>query len=183
MQNLIFVTGNANKAADVARWLPIKVEHKKVDLPELQSLDVREISGEKALAAYRALEQPVMVEDVSLVCPAMGRLPGPFIKFFNAEMGLENICRMLDSFDDRTAIATCCYALFDGNELQFFEGAMRGHIAKQPKGERGFGFDPAFVNDGFTKTRGEMTEQEYADNSHRKMALDKLAAYLQTLAL
>jgi XTP/dITP diphosphohydrolase len=63
--------------------------------------------------------------------------------------------------------------------LRFFEGTMQGTIAHEARGTGGFGFDPIFINDGYTKTRAEMSEEEYAKTSYRKKALDKLIAFLK----
>ena len=42
----------------------------------------------------------------------------------------------------------------------------------------GFGWDPIFINEGFTKTRGEMSLEEYDATSARKAAIEKLHAFL-----
>jgi len=179
MKEITFITGNANKAAHVAAWLSYPLNHRQLDLPEIQSLDVREVVAEKAKAAYEIVKQSVLVEDVAMQLPALGRLPGPFVKWFEEELGLEGVCHLLDAFKDRSAIVTCCYGLFDGENMHFFEAVMEGELADQPRGDRGFGFDPAFINKGYTKTRGEMTETEYETTSMRKDALDTLAAFLR----
>jgi len=84
------------------------------------------------------------------------------------------------SLPSREAIGRVCYGLFDGRAVHFFDGEMHGSIADETRGTGGFGFDPIFVNDGFTKTRAEMTEDEYAATSYRTPAIDKLRAFLQT---
>jgi len=61
----------------------------KIDLDELQSLDLRVIVEHKVRQAYEKVGGPVLVEDVSLEFLALGRIPGPFIKFFEQEIGLE----------------------------------------------------------------------------------------------
>lgn len=180
MNDLVFITGNQNKADYMARFLGGTVKHHKLDLDELQSLDHRKVLEHKVRQAYDILKKPVLVEDVSLTLTAMGRLPGTFIKYFVGELGNEGMCRMLDSFDSREAVAVVCYALHDGKEIRYFEGEMRGSIAKKPMGTRGFGYDPIFINDGYTITRGQMTQEEYDLNSGRFKALHKLKAFLES---
>lgn len=108
--------------------------------------------------ARSVLVGPVLVEDVSLGLYSLGGLPGPFIKFFvDAPNGLENICRMCDSLEDRRAKATCVYGYYDGKELRLFRGELDGIIADQPRGEKGFGWDKIFCPDGYDgKTRAEL---------------------------
>lgn len=179
MDNLVFITGNQHKADYLARFLGGVVKHHKLDLDELQTLDHRKVLEHKVRQAYDVLKKPVLVEDVSMTLPALGRLPGTFIKYFVEELGVNGICRMLDGFDSREAVAVVTYALYDGKEIRYFEGEMRGRIAEKPAGDRGFGYDPIFINEGYDKTRGQMTQEEYDLNSGRFKALHKLKAFLE----
>lgn len=173
-----FITGNEHKARYVAQWLGADVPHKKLSLDEIQTLDLHELVSHKVKQAYDLLRSPVLVEDAQLTCTALGNLPGPFIKFFVEEIGPAGIAKMMDSFDDRTAHGRICYALYDGQQMRFFEGDMRGRIAQKPRGTGGFGFDKIFINDGYDVTRAEMSEQDYERTSYRKIALDALKAYV-----
>lgn len=180
MQNLdlTLITGNQNKADQVARWLGAHVPHRKIDLDELQSLDTHEIVEHKAKQAYDILKSPVLIEDVSLTFKALGRLPGPFIKWFIEELDYQGLVKLLDGYDDRSAHAVCCYGFYDGKDLRFFEGGVLGSIAPEPKGDGGFGFDPIFIPDGYAITRAEMSEDDYDKTSPRKFALDNLKMFL-----
>ena len=179
MKDLVFITGNQNKADFVAKWLGVPIAHRKLDLDEIQSLDLREVIEYKARQAYGMVKKPVLVEDVALTFSALKKLPGPFVKWFEEGGSVEIMCRMLDAFADRGAEARTMYGLFDGQNLHLFEGIMRGIIAKTPRGTDGFGFDSIFINEGQTQTRAEMDEATYASTSYRTQALAKLRAYLQ----
>jgi inosine triphosphate pyrophosphatase len=176
--DITFITGNPNKAKYVAQWLGRDVKHKKLNVDEIQSIDVREVTEHKARQAYSMLKSPVLVEDGSLVFCAMAPLPGPFVKWFIESSGLEQTCRMLDGFSDRSAIATLNYCLYDGREARFFEGQMRGTIAQHPRGDGGFGFDKIFIDDQYGVLRSEMDEAAYKETSYRYKAIAKLAKYL-----
>lgn len=86
VQEITFITGNQDKADYLARYLGFPVEHLKLDLDEIQSLDLKEIVEHKVQQAYEKIRRPVLVEDVSLEFLALGRLPGPFIRFFLEKM-------------------------------------------------------------------------------------------------
>lgn len=176
--NITFITGNQNKARYVAEWLGAGVAHRNLDLDELQTLDLHQLVDHKVKQAYAVVKSPVLVEDAQLIFTALGRLPGPFIKWFIEEIGHDGLVKMLGSFDDRTAHGKICYALYDGQRIHHFEGEMRGQIAHAPRGDGGFGFDRIFINDGYTITRAEMPEDDYARTSYRKIALDKLKEHL-----
>src|SRR3989344_9558853 len=96
MRKIVFITGNQNKADYLSKYLGHPVDHVKLDLDEIQSLDLQEIVEHKVQQAYEKIQQPVIVEDVSLEFAALGGLPGPFIKFFVEKVPFETICSMVD---------------------------------------------------------------------------------------
>ena len=179
MTDLTFITGNQNKADFLAKHLGFPVEHHKLDLDEIQSLDLHAVVEHKVRQAYDILQKPVLVEDAGLIFTAMGRLPGTFVKWFIEEIGYDGLLKLANSLPDQTAIGRMCYAYYDGDEVRFFDGEMHGRIAKEARDEgQGFGFDPIFINDGFDKTRAQMTDEEYAETSYRTDALRKLRPFL-----
>lgn len=163
-KNVTFITGNQHKADTLARVLDLPLAHRAVDLMEIQSTSLEEIVEHKVRQAYVVAKCPVLVEDVALEFTALGGLPGPFIKFFvEAPNGLENLCRILDSFDDRSAVAACVFGYCDGERVRLFRAELGGVIAKHPAGNGGFGWDKIFCPDGYNgKTRAELTPDEDA---------------------
>lgn len=174
MKKITFITGNAAKAEQLGRHLDFPVLHQKLDLAEIQSLELAEIVEHKAKEAYRLIESPVLIEDTSLVFNALGKLPGPLIKWFLAELDNDGLCKILNGYQDRTAIAEVLFGYYDGEILLTFYGKANGSIANTPKGESGFGWDPIFIPEGYEKTWGEMTPEEQKDTSMRRIALKKL---------
>ncbi len=177
--SITFITGNASKAEQLKRHLKRPVLHKKIDLDEVQSLDLKKIVEHKAKEAYKKVKSPVLVEDVSLTFHAMGRLPGPLIKWFLGELGNDGLCELLDGQKNRKATAEVCFGFYDGKELKMFEGKMEGTISKKPRGETDFGWDPIFIPKGSRKTNAELSVEEQKKFSMRRIALKKLEAYLK----
>lgn len=163
MKSVTFVTGNPEKAENFSKHIGADIPHHEVDVDEIQTLDVYKLVEHKAKEAYRQLNTPVLVEDVQFVMNALGKLPGPFIKYFViAENGGEKMCHMLDGFTDRSATASCVFGYYDGREMKFFESELSGVVSEHPKGERGYGFDRIFAPYGFDgKNAGELSEKEY----------------------
>src|ERR1700730_17528403 len=89
---VVFVTGSEQKAQYFSRVAGIPVSHKKVDLDEIQSLDLKRIVSDKVRRAFDVLRTPVIVEDVSLEIDALNGLPGPLIKWFVDKLSLLAIC-------------------------------------------------------------------------------------------
>lgn len=184
MKDFIFVTGNQHKADYLAKWLGMPVEHRKVSVDEVQSLDLREVATFKARQAYAVVQRPVLVEDVSLTFHGMGRLPGPLIKWFLEELGTDELCALANSLDNKMATARIVYALYDGTEVHLFQGETHGHVPAAPKSLEGndwknsLSWNSIFVPDGSTKTYAEMTDEELKPFSHRAKAIEKLKNYL-----
>ena len=185
MKDLVFITGNAHKAAYLAKWLGIEVPHQKINLDELQSLDLRTVVEHKAKSAYAVVGKPVLVEDVALTFHAMGQLPGTLIKWFLEELKAEGLVKILVPFTDRTATAAIMYGLYDGTNLHTFEAHVAGTIAPEPRysdvaaWNTVTSWNSIFIPNGATKTYGEMIDEELLSFSHRAKAIVKLKEYLK----
>jgi len=179
MKNIVFVTSHAKKANELALYLNRPVTHHKLELIEIQSLDPHEVAKAKAEEAYKQLGTPVLVEDYSLRFEALGKLPGTLIKWFLDEIKVEGICRLLDSYDNRTAYAQTCFGYCDENGPQVFDGILKGTVSASTRGDSGYGTDSIFIPDGQDKTWGEMNRDELNQYSIRRVALEKLETYLQ----
>lgn len=178
---ITFVTGNPAKTEQLGRHLDYQIFHRKLDLPEIQSLDLKEIVERKAKDAYEIIKSPVLVEDTSLVFKALGKLPGPLIKWFYEELGNEGICRIFGGQKNKSFTAEVCFGLYDGKELKTFRGKINGTIVKKPRGKIGFGWDPIFIPKGYKKTWGEMSAEEQKKTSVRRIALKKLERFLKKI--
>lgn len=159
MKEITFITGNQKKADYLAKYLGFPVKHHKLDLNEIQSLDLKEVVEHKVRQAYEIVKSPVIVEDVSLEFAALGRLPGTFIRFFVEEVSFETICSMIDG-KTRKATARCIFGYYDGKDLKLFESKLDGEIPEKPAGEKGFGWDKFFIPEGYTVTRAELSEED-----------------------
>jgi non-canonical purine NTP pyrophosphatase (RdgB/HAM1 family) len=180
-KSITFITSNKNKLEQLRKFLDYPIEHKDLDLAEIQSLDPHEIVEAKVKEAYRIIKSPVLVEDVSLTFEAFGKLPGPLIKWFLKEFDTEGLCKLLNGYSSRNATAYVLYGYYDGKVLKFFDGSWEGTIAKKPKGIYSFGWNPIFIPKGYNQTWGEMNLEEQKDTSMRKIALDKFEEYLKTI--
>lgn len=179
MKNVVFITGNQHKADYLAKWLGLPVAHQKVELDEIQSLNLREIAEHKARQAFAVVGKPVLVEDVALTFDAMGQLPGPLIKWFLQELDVTGLAQLAAGLPSQAASASIVYALFDGRDMQFFEATVPGTIAAEARGTNGFGWGAVFIPEGNSKTYAEMTDNEARPFNMRAQAIDKLRAFLQ----
>jgi non-canonical purine NTP pyrophosphatase (RdgB/HAM1 family) len=180
MSGITFVTGNQAKADYLANYLGLPIKHRNIDLDEIQSLDLKEIVEHKAKQAYSLINTPVVVDDVALEFTALGKLPGPLIKWFMEELTFEAICSLLDG-RERDAIARCVMGYYDGERLKLFEKSLKGSIAKQPVGENGFGWDKIFIPEGFTVTRAQLNVEDDKTTYKSIKPFAELKHFLETL--
>lgn len=177
--NVTFITGNPNKAEYLETLLGLKIKNQKLNLDEIQSLNVSEIVEHKVKQAYELVGNPVLVEDVSLEFEELNGLPGPFIKFFVDNVPFEKICNLVK--ENRKATARCVFGYYDGVKLKLIEGKLEGVIAKEPKGENGYGWDKIFIPDGYNITRAEMDEEDNHKTYMLSKPIEKVREFLLTL--
>ena len=174
---LYFITGNKNKFEEVADILP-EVEQLDIDLPEIQEINPHEIIKAKLQEAFKHASGEFIVEDTSLYFDCLNGLPGPLIKWFMKTIGNKGLADLADKFkNDKAQAKTMIGYARSIDDIQFFEGVVEGKIV-QPQEASGFGWDPIFIPDGYTKTFAEMDKSEKNEISMRRMALNKLSEFL-----
>lgn len=179
--NVVFVTGNANKAKYFSELVGLTIDHHAADAAEIQSLDLVEIATHKAKEAYAQLGRPVIVEDAGVYISALGQLPGPFIKWFIQEAGLEKICRLVDANKDRSAEARDTFVYYDGDVLKHFTGSLGGKIADEPRGNGGYDWDKIFIPENEDRTLAEMNSDEYKKFHLQIKPIHQLRDFLTSL--
>ncbi len=175
---LVVVTGNKGKADEIASITGMPVEIVKLDIPEIQSLDVEEVAREKALTAYRILAKPVVVDDTGMSIEALGGLPGALVSWFLDTLGPEGLLKLVAGETHRHALVSTCIAYADEDGVQTFLGTVEGTLSQSLRGDAGFGYDPIFIPAGQDRTYAEMNSEEKNAISMRRQALLGLKDYL-----
>lgn len=175
--DILLATGNEHKIREFQQLLDRPVQPIKVELAEIQAVEVKAVIEAKVREAYQLVGKPVFVEDTGLAFAAWNGLPGALIRWFLDRVGNEGLCQMLQSYEQTAATAETCIGYFDGNECHIFRGVVTGQIVRTPRGSGGFGWDPIFVPDGWEKTFAEMPEEKNLI-SMRKLAVAQLKAFL-----
>ena len=174
---LYFITGNAGKFLEINQIIP-ELEHLKLDLDEIQSLDPREVIEHKLAQAASQHDGEFIVEDTSLQLTCLQGLPGTFVKWFEQTIGIDGLAALAMKHEDRSAIAhvTIGYRNAAG-EIHYFTGELEGDIVP-PRGANKFGWNTIFQPVGERRTFAEMTIEEKNHISMRAIAARKLAAHL-----
>ncbi|HEY7255482.1 MAG TPA: non-canonical purine NTP pyrophosphatase [Solirubrobacterales bacterium] len=160
-----------------------------VELPQEDGADFAEIALEKARAAQRGTGTPAIADDSGIGAVALGGRPGIHSARYGGpdatdEENLDKLLREVAAAGGgRRAFYICALALVeeDGTE-RVFEGRCEGGLVDEPRGEGGFGYDPAFVPDATgpddERTMSELSQAEKNEISHRGIAARLLAEHL-----
>jgi XTP/dITP diphosphohydrolase len=189
---LIFASGNRHKIDEIRKILPGHIQ--LLSLNDLQySEDLEESQStfegnarQKAEFIHRKFKKNCFADDSGLEVEILNGAPGVYSARYAGEEKIDRnnvkkLLRDLEGESNRKANFRTVICLLLNKEVFFFEGIIYGQIAPEPKGKNGFGYDPIFIPDGFTKTFAEMASEEKNSISHRALAVGKLVDFLQKI--
>jgi XTP/dITP diphosphohydrolase len=189
---VIFATANKHKLREMRELLPaleLEALPAGIELPPEDGDSFAEIALEKARAAHAATGEAAIGDDSGIEAMALDGRPGIHSARYGGlgasdEENLEKLLREVGAAgEDRRAAYHCALALVeaDGSE-RVFEARCEGTLIDRPRGDGGFGYDPAFVPDdtgaGDERTMSELSQAEKNEISHRGRAARLLAAHL-----
>ncbi|TGN29697.1 RdgB/HAM1 family non-canonical purine NTP pyrophosphatase [Empedobacter tilapiae] len=188
---LIFATHNNNKVKEVTKMLPSYLSMKS--LTDINFFDEIEETGTtfeenaqlKAKTIFYKTGKNIFADDSGLVIEALDGAPGVYsARYAGTGKDEDNIAKALKELEGKTNrkayfISIFCLIL-DGKEY-FFEGRVNGTITTEIMGDNGFGYDPIFIPDGFSKSFAQMSPEEKNAISHRGKAVEKLNDFLTNL--
>ncbi|MCF0172182.1 MAG: RdgB/HAM1 family non-canonical purine NTP pyrophosphatase [Bacteroidales bacterium] len=192
MKDIVFATGNRNKLREAREILggdfnilmPADFGFEE-DIPETHET-IPENAEEKARFVWDRFHRDCFADDTGLEVDYLNGAPGVYSARYAGEPKnpVENVRKLLAElegvpFEKRTARFRCDVALVENGKLTLFEGICEGHIALEPMGELGFGYDPVFIPQGMDKTMAMLSLEEKNSVSHRGRAMDKLVCYLK----
>jgi XTP/dITP diphosphohydrolase len=208
MQRIFIATSNGGKLRDFAGAASVHgIQVEGVPgfdslPPVLEDGDTFEANARKKAEHYSRLVPGgiVLADDSGLEVEALGGAPGVHsARYASAERAgvgavagshgnsddAANNARLLRELgaareEQRRARFVCVIAAAqDGRTLQTFCGAAQGRILPQPRGSRGFGYDPLFFFPALARTFGELTAEEKAAVSHRGEAFRRFLEWYE----
>jgi len=185
---LVLATRNAHKLREFETLL---TPHEIIPLPDdvrLPPETAQTFAGnalDKARTAAAVTGLPAIADDSGIEAVALGGLPGVRSARYAGETATdeENLAKLLREAPAGSALAyVCALAYVDevGTE-QVFEGRCSGTLTDHPRGDGGFGYDPAFLPDDISedRTMAELDPAEKDAISHRGRAVRALLGRLQ----
>ncbi len=163
--------------------------------PEENGADFAANSLIKACYYAEKCNMIALADDSGLCVEALDGEPGIYsARFATDENGKKNFALAFDKIkqmlldkhlepNGSKAYFICNLTIFDPQtkKWQSFEGRVDGHLAFEPRGLKGFGYDPIFVKNGMTQTFGEIEPALKDKISHRAIAFAKFLNYFNML--
>ena len=197
---IILASGNPGKIREISAYcnknevLPYSDIVEKFDVIE-DGKSFQENALIKAKAVYdkvhKKLDEPfvVLADDSGITVPALGNIPGIYSARFAGEGATdkENLYKLIDELKQAglahtPAYYTAAMAIVTPKGTFTVHGWMHGEVIDEAKGEKGFGYDPMFIPDGYKETLGELDHAVKEKLSHRSKALELAKTVIETLS-
>ena len=186
---LVFATHNPNKLEEVQALLPSGITLKSLtDIGCTEDIieDAPTIEGNAILKAKYVKKHygyDCFADDTGLEVVALNGAPGVYSARYagpqkNANDNMNKLLHALKSQDNRKAQFKTVIAFAKADQILNFEGTCKGDIITEKRGDKGFGYDPIFIPEGYRTTFAEMTQEEKGKISHRAKAITLLVDHL-----
>ncbi len=190
---LVFATHNENKVKEVQAMLPPHISLLSLtdigcneDIPETgKTLEENAIL--KANYVTQKFSYPCFADDTGLIVNALDGAPGVYSARYasdqrDANKNMNKLLNELRGLKDRKAKFETVIALNLNKEQYIFTGEVNGEIVHEKRGDKGFGYDPIFKPNGYSKTFAELPLLVKNKIGHRGKAIQKLILYLNSVA-
>lgn len=190
-KEIVFATNNNHKLQEVAELLGDK--YKILGLKDIGCIeDIPEtaetLEGNALIKAeYVAgkFGKNCFSDDTGLEVEALNNAPGVYSARYageekSAEANMNKLLKEMQGIKNRNARFRTVIALILDGQTHLFEGEVKGTIIEEKRGTEGFGYDPIFIPEGYTKTFAELPLYEKNTISHRARAVKKLIEFLET---
>lgn len=191
-QQLVFATGNPNKVreiqqimGDAYQFLSLKDIGCTEEIPETTGT-IKGNALQKAQYVYDKYGYNCFSEDTGLLVDALDGAPGVDSAFFggpqkNHDDNINRLLKELEGESNRQAHFKTVIAIIIDGQAQTFEGVVYGQILEACQGEGGFGYDPVFQPEGYSRSFAQMGAEEKGAISHRGRATVKLQEFLRRM--
>ncbi|MFV8838704.1 non-canonical purine NTP diphosphatase [Salinimicrobium soli] len=186
---LVFATNNENKIKEIAAMMPAHIELLSLkdigceeDIPET-SETIEGNALQKSSYVKEKYGYDCFADDTGLEVTALDGAPGVYSARYagdekDNQANMAKLLQELQGKTDRSARFKTVIALELEGRQYTFTGICDGKIIFEQRGEKGFGYDPVFQPEGYSKTFAELDLQEKSEISHRGRATRKLIDFL-----
>jgi len=188
MKTLVFATNNKHKLEEVQSLTGTRFKLKTLeevgcfdDIPETGNT-FQENASQKSHYLSAHFNVDCFADDSGLEVDALNGEPGVYSARYSgtrdSEKNLQLVLEKMKGKENRKGRFRCVISLIIAGKEHFFEGTVEGTITGEKSGTDGFGYDPIFKPDGYSKTFAEMDPDEKNAISHRGKAVAALISFL-----
>lgn len=189
MKEIIIATNNKHKVEEIQREVKDKIRIISLkdlgfhqDIPETGST-LKENARQKARFIFEKYRKDCFADDTGLKVEALNGRPGVYSARYAGERCSfdDNIDLLLKEMEGKTNRKACfktVICLIENGEEKYFEGVCKGNITTERYGNKGFGYDPVFIPEGYGESFAEMSGEEKNKISHRGKAIRELIKYM-----
>ena len=189
IMQLVFASNNKNKIKEIQLLVPQSIH--VLSLEDIGCLEeipetADTIEGNAILKANYISEKygyNCFADDTGLEVEALNGEPGVYSARYAGEQKDANdnmdklVLNLKDKANRSSQFKTVIALNLDGNQT-LFTGIIKGKIIDEKMGTNGFGYDPIFIAEGYSKTFAELTIEEKSTISHRGLAVKQLVDFL-----
>jgi len=193
IKEILIGTNNIGKYREICDLLPKKVKKYslkefKIKSPKESGKSFKENSIIKASYFSKKTNLICLSDDSGLEIKLLNGKPGIYSsrwsgKKNNFNLGIKKIFKKMDKVNKNWKIKNharfvCCLTIFWPNGKKFSsQGMILGKISQKKRGNKGFGYDPIFIPNGYDKTFGEMKPKLKMSIDHRFKAFHKIKKF------
>ena len=196
---IILASANKGKIREIKEYCDVEVLAFSDVLEPFDIIEDGDTFKENALIKARAIYEKlkdtqeafvVLSDDSGISVPALGNEPGIYSARYAGEgaSDKDNLYKLIDALKQKgiektPAFYTAAMAIVTDKGEEFtVHGWMYGDVIAEARGEKGFGYDPMFIPEGYHDTLGELDSDVKENLSHRSKALKLARRILQTLS-
>jgi XTP/dITP diphosphohydrolase len=192
INELIFASNNANKIEELQSICPknftiISLHQAGINIEIEEPFNtLEENAKEKCRVIQQLTNKNCFSEDTGLEIAYLNNAPGVLSARYagthgNSEANMTKVLQEMEGIKERNARFRSVISLYLNGVFHYFEGICKGNISISTNGNKGFGYDPIFIPEGFTTTFAEMGKNEKNNISHRKLVFEKLILFLNEI--
>ncbi len=191
---IVLATGNKGKLREFKQMCQDEVVAFSELLGEFDIVEDGDTFAANALIKARAIyeklgkEYLVVSDDSGISLPILDGAPGIYSARYAGEDATdkENLYKVIEKLKEKGLKSTPAYytaaiAIVSSYGEYVVHGWMHGDVIDEPRGDKGFGYDPIFIPSGFDKTLGELDDTVKSKISHRAQALKLAKPIIQML--
>jgi XTP/dITP diphosphohydrolase len=184
--SLVYVTGNKVKfqvASQVMREVGIDLIQVDLQVPEIQSPQVEVVVKHSAIWASQHLDQPFVVTDAGFYIEALNGFPGPFVRYVNEWLSVQDYLQLMAGKEDRRVIVRECLAYcVPTQQPVIYSQVHQGQLAIKPGRRKGTSMDQIFIPAAGTIPVSEMSAEQMTAHWSKISIWHKLKEHLLSQA-